>query len=382
MIRTLSPMLALLLVTACGDGNPLFTDEVELPPDLVDETDPNVSVTNRFAFDLDRNLTMNAVRYDEANDELVINNIPFDGPDGRYDRAGTLANGGGYYASRETPTTGQIQSYAVFLRSDVLEATAANGAEWLDFGYGGANINRENFNLPDSGEYVYVGVYSGLRTFDDRSGLELVAGDISLLLDIDDLDPSGDIQGSILGTVDNRRVTPLVGGGSNYGLPAISLARVSFDTSQGFFENGESFTYGRDGNEIGSGTYEGLIAGAEGEEIGGYVILEGVAREVTIQYEVVTYEFVEEVETEIGDLTLVQEVRRSRTVSGIDGLTTDDLQDLVDSRQNIPTFSVDESDFPDGAEVTERETVQRDFETSYNARELGVFLTDQLDIDR
>ena len=377
MIRTFSPMLALLLVTACGPGNPLF-NEADVDPSLVDPTNPNTSISNRFLFDLNRNLTMNAVEYDAENDELVINNIPFDGPDGRYDRVGTLSNGGGYYASRETPTTGQIQSYAVFLRSDMLEATAANGAEWSGFGYGGANINREDFNLPDSGEYVYVGVYSGVRTFDDRGGLELVAGDVEVLLDIDDLDPSGDIQGSIVGTVYNRQVTPLAGGGSNYGLPAIQLTRVSFDTAQGYFVDGESRTFNRDGDQIGSGTYEGLIAGDDGEEIGGYVVLEGVAREVTIEYEVLTYSYTERVEIDVGGIPVFQDLTRTETANALSGVTNEQLQDMVDGRNNIPRFEVDRSDLPEGYEVEESVIETRDLRTSYNARELGVFLTEQL----
>ena len=377
MIRTFSPMLAVLLVTACGPGNPLF-NEADVDPSLVDPTNPNTSISNRFLFDLNRNLTMNAVEYDAENDELVINNIPFDGPDGRYDRVGTLSNGGGYYASRETPTTGQIQSYAVFLRSDMLEATAANGAEWSGFGYGGANINREDFNLPDSGEYVYVGVYSGVRTFDDRGGLELVAGDVEVLLDIDDLDPSGDIQGSIVGTVFNRQVTPLVGGGSSYGLPAVSMTRVSFNTAEGFFEDGESRTFGRDGDQIGSGTYEGLIAGENGEEIGGYVILEGVAREVTISYEVLTYSYTETIETNVGGLIVTQDIERTETVSALAGISGQDLQDLVDTRRNIGTYTVDRRELPEDYVVEESVFETRDFTTSYDARELGIFLTEQV----
>lgn len=371
MYRHLTALSALALLTACGDGQPFFSAEnpetgVEEP---VDPTDPNTDVTNRFAFDLDRALTMNSVTYDAENDELLINNIPFDGPSQRYERIDVVPTGTdaqSYYRSLQTQTTGLIQSYAVFLRTDALEATAANGATWNEFGYGGANINRESFNLPESNEYVYVGVYSGVRTFSDRGGLELVAGDVEVLLDIDDLDPSGGIQGSILGTVSDRTATPVVFGSDTYALPDVVMARVSFDTEQGFFEDATATTYDREGDVRDSGTYEGLIAGTSGEEIGGYVILEGNARPQAIEYEVINWE------REVNGVTV------EGSTSALESVDTEDIQNIVDSRTTVDRLIADRDLVPEDATIVGTDIEIVDFETTYEARELGIFITEQV----
>lgn len=372
MFRQFTAVSILTLLAACGDGQPFTFGAIN--PDTgeeeeLDPTDPNTDINNRFLFDLDRSLTMNSVEYDAANDELIINNLPFDGPSQRYDRAGRLPNGGRFYESRQTATTGLIQHYAVFLRSDALEATAANGADWIEFGYGGANINRSSFNLPDSGEYVYVGVYSGVRTFSDRGGLELVAGEVEVLLDIDDLDPRGEgnerIQGSIVGTITDRGTIPMSGGGDAYDLPNVIMARVDFVTNTGEFNEGQASTF-EDGEVRDSGTYEGLIAGRNGEEIGGYVVLEGNARPQDIRYEVIEY------------TQTIAGVTTTGTVSGLNDIDREDLQDLVDTRRTIDVLEANEDDVPEGATIVETRIETTDFETTYEARELGVFITDQV----
>ena len=153
----------------------------------------------------------------------------------------------GAIMSRTTATTGLIKHYAVFLDSTFLEATAAAG-NWGSFGNAGANINRSSFTLPVTAEteYVYVGVYAGTRTFDRRSGVELVTGDVTLLLDTADFDPNGDFEGDIVGWVDNRvRVAPgLTGGGD---LPRISLVEVSYDPINGVWDDGIARTFDNDG---------------------------------------------------------------------------------------------------------------------------------------
>ena len=101
-------IVGLAALSGCLDGtNPFMVDSPDgTGSEQLDENDPNTDVNNQFLYDPDRGLTMNAVQYDAANDELVINNLPFDGPDGRYDNiAGTTstdANGitSGVYESR------------------------------------------------------------------------------------------------------------------------------------------------------------------------------------------------------------------------------------------------------------------------------------------
>jgi hypothetical protein len=77
--------LTLGVLAGCG-GNP-FIDE-----SVVEPGDPNISADNRFLWDPKNKLTMNNVEYDSENDQLIINNLPFDGPDGRYDNTLTLVD--------------------------------------------------------------------------------------------------------------------------------------------------------------------------------------------------------------------------------------------------------------------------------------------------
>ncbi|NBT32043.1 MAG: hypothetical protein EBT13_09130 [Rhodobacteraceae bacterium] len=172
------------LLAACDGTNPFMTATVpDGSTEPLEPGDPNTTVSSKFLWDPARSLTMNSVVYDEATDTLTINNLPFDGPDGKYDHVADAPDGTPIYASRQTSTTGLLKHYALFLRSDYIEATAAGSGDWGDYGNAGANVNRSSFSLPSSGEYVYVGDYAGLRTFDEKGGIELVTGDIELILE-------------------------------------------------------------------------------------------------------------------------------------------------------------------------------------------------------
>src|SRR6056297_1030481 len=271
MTRALAIFLLPFFLAACGGGsNPFEPDEdvtVESGDDseTLDTADPT-TVNSLFAFAPEAGLTLNDVEYDAENDELVVNNLPFDGPDGRYD---LLRQNGvtGIYQSRRTATTGQIDHYAVFIPGDDVRAAAALG-DWGDFGFGGANVKRDTYELPSGvGEYIYRGTYAGLRNKDDRTGIELVNGNARLLLDVLDLDPDGNIQGSIIGEVTGRTRTT-TGGAARADLPSIVLKRVSFDNQTGTFTGGEAVTLNPDdGSNIDSGQYQGFIGGPNGNEM-------------------------------------------------------------------------------------------------------------------
>jgi len=184
-----------------------------------------------------------------------------------------------------------MQYYAVLVRSDYLEATSAAGRNWGDFGFAGANVNRTTYAVPQTPEssYVYNGVYAATRTYDDRGGIELIRGDVTLLLDVQDLDPNfpGEgLQGTIVGSVTDRTrdttADSLVGD-----LPDIELRSVSFNTVTGVWEDGSAATFNDDGTIRDTGEHSGMIAGPTGEEMGGYVIIEGAADVQTITYDVV-----------------------------------------------------------------------------------------------
>jgi hypothetical protein len=266
----------------------------------------------------------------------------------------------------------------MFIRSDYLEASAAAGRDWGDFGYAGANINRDSFSLPASGEYVYRGIYGGSRTFDDRGGIELITGNVTLLLDIDDLDPSGGIQGAIIGSVTDRlRVAPSTRSGG--ALPDISLKLASFNTATGTWEAGVVETIGADTRVRDTGEHEGMIAGPNGEEMGGYLVMEGVADVQRTSYEVVRWTLSETVPILVGgiDTGLTTTNVTTGTISGLEGISNADLQAIVDSGGVLPgLFEADRSRVPPGAVISDVDISIVDFRTDFNAREVGVFVTD------
>lgn len=374
MIRNLASLCAVVAIAACGSTNP-FMDETT---DTVATEDPSTA-NSKFVFDLDRGLTMNSVEYDQANDELVINNLPFDGPGGRYDRIGTR-NGAGIYQSRRTATTGQIDHYAVFIKSAELEAAAAAGEDWVGFGYGGANIKRDSYALPGGvGEYVYNGVYAAVRTRDDRSGLELVNGDARLLLDVLDLDNDGTVEGSIAANITGRTRTTAAGATLDP-LPDIFLARVSYDPTTGTFVEGEASTTRPDGTQRDSGAYEGFIAGADGSEVGATVVMEGPSEIQQVSYQVVEWSNTETINITDPTTGLVigtQNVTTTGTISGLNGDNRDSIVAQVDSGQTVGYLSADTSGLPATATITSSSTETETITGDGNAREIGVLVTEQ-----
>ncbi|MCH2075628.1 MAG: hypothetical protein MK180_01920 [Rhodobacteraceae bacterium] len=358
MAKQLLKCVTLIGATAlagCG-GSPFILDEVA----NLETQDPNTQ-NSRFLFDPGRKLTMNSVVYDEDTDELVINNLPFDGPDGRYDFV-RGQGGAGVYQSRVTATTGQIQHYAVYMSTDNIEAAAAGGRDWSDFGFTGAHLERHAFALPGGiGEYVYVGNYAGIRTLEDQSGLQITTGNAQLLLDILDFDNNGEVEGAIVGTIGPRTRTDS-DGSSLSTLPSISLATVSFDPATGIFLDGAATTAAPDGNVRDAGTYEGVIAGSEGEDIGVMLVMTGTAEVQEVTYQVIEWE-----DTANGT---------SGSVFGLNGDNRDAIQAIVDSGGTVGFLTADFSEVPAGATTTlstETEILTSDF----NAQEVGVVITSQ-----
>jgi len=377
MFRLLATISAIATLSACSSPQPFDwatengTDETL---ETIDPTDPNVTVDSKFAYDRARGLTMNSVEYDSENDELIINNLPFDGPSGRYDRFGNVGAAGAY-ESRQTQYTGRVKHYAVFLRSEHIEAAAAAGADWVEFGYGGANITRDSFSAPIDGEYVYFGDYAGVRTFSDRSGLELVSGDVSILLDVNDFDPVDGIQGAIVGTIYNCSISGLVGS-ANASLQNVGLVLVEFTTDDGTFNGGGSVTSLANGTDGGSGSFDGFLAGPNSTDIGANIVMEGPAYSQNVAFDVVTYQVTEEVLNPVtGDV-----VSTFVTYGTASGLTNDErgaIQDLVDSGQTIPFQSYNPLDIPSNAVITGTAIDYQLFVSGFDAREIGVLVAEQ-----
>jgi hypothetical protein len=241
---------------------------------------------------------MNAVTFDDnstpANtddDTLIINNLPFGGTDGVYVENQDLANGATVYSNQSTPTTGLTQTFAVFIRSNYLEVTSAASGQWSNFGYAGANVDRESFALPGGiVEYVYQGSYAAARTFDDRGRIEIVSGDINLRLDELGFDNDGALECAVDATVSNRQREGAAGAAGLGQLPNIVFAVTKYNPDTGLWEGGTAQTFHTDNTVRSTGLHEGLIAGLNGEEVGGYSIITGVADNQTVRYQIIIYE--------------------------------------------------------------------------------------------
>lgn len=279
--RLIAP-LALFLLAAC-DGNPLGTGD----DGGGDGGDPDTRTGAIYgdAVGADQ-LTMNSLVYDADRDELIVNNIPFDGesaPNGQaaYVRNGSLPGGFGRYESVETATTGRRQYYAVFRRSasGYSQAAAVGTDDYISYGFGGvtAQSNSATVALPGGGEYVYTGEYAAVRTFDKTEAgapdeVQYVTGDVRLDVDIRDFD----VTGAVEGIINNRMFygqdgTPL-GVLDDY----ISLATGDIDRDTRTITSSEAFGVSFAGAEtITEGNWAAVFAGPNGEEIAGIVVLEG-----------------------------------------------------------------------------------------------------------
>lgn len=281
-IRLTAP-LALFVLAAC-DGNPLGTGQDDGGGDG-GTPDTRAGAVYGDAVDVD-DLSMNSLVYDAARDELIVNNIPFDGVSAAngqaaYVNTGALPNGYGLYESVETAETGRRQYYAVFRRSTsgFSQAAAVGTDDYIGFGFGGvtAQSNTASVALPGGGEYVYTGEYAAVRTFDKAEAgapneVQYVTGDVELDVDIRDFD----VTGAVEGIIDNRML--YAQDGSFIGVlddyVALATGEIDTDTLSVTSSNafGVSFS---DASTITTGNWAAVFAGPRGQEIAGIVVLEG-----------------------------------------------------------------------------------------------------------
>lgn len=277
MKRTAAICALALGVAACS-GNPFDDDD---DPD----TNPDESDGSVFLDQNDR-LVVNNIEYDEDNDILVINNIPFDDPNNEYVRVTTEAfvNGFDAYQSDPEPGSAELQYFAIFRRSDSgnSQVAASTSAEYIGFGFGGGGAQRlgSDPSLPTSGLYTYNGEYGAVRTVLNSIGngdrVEYVTGDVELAADFGDFDDIG----AVNGTIDNRNLYDENGTllGSIAG--GISLANGEIDSVTGTIGSTTAVALDANGVSTGSGNWEGVFAGPNGEEIAGILFIDGT-HEVT-----------------------------------------------------------------------------------------------------
>ena len=290
----LAPVFAVALaltLSACGGGdgsNPVTggsdsstddgTPDEEDTSDGEDVTTPTTGDnTTRTTGDL------TGITYNAADNTITVDDLPFDG-DGVYVNTGVTAVAGfNVYASQRGDETGQRQYYAVYRKDTYVEAGSVQTGDYFDFGFGGAQYKRSNdtVTLPiGTGEAVYTGRYGGTRVLSPGSGgsddVQLVAGDARIIVDFLDFETIGAVEGEI-----TNRTFYDVNGNLLGSLPVIVLLTAEID-SDGFIGSGEASTFDSDNEVLQSGSYDGVFAGPNGEQITGVIILEGDAFEDSI----------------------------------------------------------------------------------------------------
>ncbi|MBL4927284.1 hypothetical protein [Fuscibacter oryzae] len=263
-------LVAAIGLTGCG-GNP-FTGNP-------DSGSGDNSGNAEYGTALNAALTMNSMAYDAGKDELVVNNIPFDGA--------TAANGQAVYArqgglgatgfGRYENVAGDLNYYAVFRRSDsgAVEGGAFQTGDYVTPGTGGAAVRRTgNVNLPSTGEYTFTGEYAAVRSFDASAtapvGVQYITGSSNLSLDFGDFDGVGAVIGTITGRNLYAEDGSLIGPMNDY----VTFAAGEIDRANGKISGG-TVVNRTVTTELGTGSWSAVIGGTNGTEIAGIIVFEG-----------------------------------------------------------------------------------------------------------
>lgn len=281
------------VLAACTGGNPndAGNDEgvgtgdqpliVETDTETVGDTTTEDAGTDKFGADINADLTMNNVDFDEDTGEIILNNMPFDGEGNRYARAAAASDALGAAGSTfdAYANVGGGNSYfAVFRRTANSQVTAVGTNSYVSFGFGGVAAQRldGDGSLPNSNDaYVFTGEYAAVRTIiDDTTGsqIQYVAGTVRIDVDIEDFDDIGAVQG----IVSNRQffdengieITDIAGAD----FISLATSQINFDN---WTINSSTASVIRDNTATATGNWEGLFTGPNGEEVAGIVFTEG-----------------------------------------------------------------------------------------------------------
>ena len=310
MFRPLSAA-ALLLLAACGDGQPfVFPDEEETTEEDSGEG-PGDSIRRSEERDADGGGFVTAVQYDAASDSFSVDNIPFDG-DRPYERQARFdsLNGFALYDSVGSfgddsvvldPETGarirQFDYRAIYGESR--DTTRVDGqlqprsrfaiirtGDYRSYGFGGFLYERNGgVEIPKDGQAVFSGDYAGIRVFDGGTGLEYSSGDVEIAVDFEDFTEDDGLRGVVY----NRRIFNSAGRelavlGPNDPLndEALVAPPLTFDVGPGVVQsNGEISGTASSTRELEDGgtevfeegTFMGIIGG-EAQEIVGIVVID------------------------------------------------------------------------------------------------------------
>ena len=242
-----------------------------------------------------------SVMFDPATDTFTVDNIAFDGAND-YSRDRTFTPNGALavYESPdfiEDPVTGvavgQLQHRAVFGRAPGgSEVAIVRTGSFVDYGFGGFVYSRPGgVDLPTTGQAGYRGPYSGLRDFQNRAGLEYVAGRMEMAIDFEDY--NGDDGRGVRGTVFDRRVFDIEGNditdeivtalGAEGDVIASALPVLVFDVGPGV-SNADGEITGQIRSQLATedgalqqfegGNYYAVLGGQNASEVVGVIVVE------------------------------------------------------------------------------------------------------------
>lgn len=317
--RHLLLIACLGLLAACGDGQPLFDEEVddgttnpgegtdtdgdgeidvgvELPPGT-SSPEANDGITRYEARDGDGGGLVRDVSYNARRDEFTVDNLGFDGAN-VYDRGSEVASLGAYavydadIVTRDFLTGNQINQIVPYravlgISRNQVEGEARTSfaivrtGGYVDYGFGGFIYERNGgVVLPTSGQATFSGDYAGVRVFTARGGLEYTTGDMTIDIDFEDFNANDAVKGVVSDraafTSDGDPI-PL-GGDGELVLP--DLRFVIQEGAPSLDSNGE--LRGQVSNNIvndsgalepyETGTYYGIIAGDTTQGGGGEIV--------------------------------------------------------------------------------------------------------------
>lgn len=245
MIRLMTAVSLLALLSACGDGNPLFdengnrlnadgnsantdttgdanADPTEgdidndgaTPPPGTEDPELEQSIFRFEERDNNGAGLVTQVSYNSNRDTFTVDNLAFDGAN-VYKRNAPLGTVGGYrvFAADETTddfltgnAVNQIVPYRAIYgvsnrRVDGDPRTSfavVRTGGYVGYGFGGFVYERKGGAvLPETGQATFAGDYGGVVNFDGIGGLAYVQGDMRLDIDFEDFNANAGVKGVI-----------------------------------------------------------------------------------------------------------------------------------------------------------------------------------------
>lgn len=244
MMRFMTAVSLLALLSACGDGQPFFDADGNLlndggssggdgtgagngdggDGDGVDgdvDLPPGTANPSRSAgivrFEAENGIGGGYAQeftYDAASDTFTVDNLAFDG-ENVYQRGAEIDTLGGYAVFDADVVTedfltgtevNQVVPYRAILGlsenavDDERRTTFAivRTGGYVDYGFGGFVYERNGgTRLPNEGQAAFRGAYAGLRVYQNRGGLDYVQGDVELAIDFDDFNANDAVKGVI-----------------------------------------------------------------------------------------------------------------------------------------------------------------------------------------